>query len=154
MPTMNATTFLFCPQTHYHKPLPELTRDCYAKDVQPTVSSGNLKHLPEPLVTVILYKEFIKTAICPNPCPQQVELYWYMLEIFTDHDADKDGIIKMAEFPEMMNELIGEFSWFAAERPHSLLRRKVPPRPPRRTRGYSDKGIDASVVDLLQPEVV
>merc|ERR1719312_1474373 len=47
-----------------------------------------------------------KTAICPNPCPQQVELYWYMLEIFTDHDADKDGIIKLAEFPEMMNEFL------------------------------------------------
>merc|ERR1712033_99539 len=35
-----------------------------------------------------------------------VELYWYMLEIFTDHDSDMDGIIKMAEFPAMMNELL------------------------------------------------
>merc|ERR1712107_872387 len=32
--------------------------------------------------------------------------YWYMLEIFTDHDNDKDGIIKMAEFPAMMNEFL------------------------------------------------
>ena len=35
-----------------------------------------------------------------------MELYWYMLEIFTDHDADKDGIIKMAEFPSMMKEFL------------------------------------------------
>ena len=33
-------------------------------------------------------------------------MYWYMLEIFTDHDADKDGIIKMAEFPSMMKEFL------------------------------------------------
>ena len=29
-----------------------------------------------------------------------------MLEIFTDHDLDKDGIIKMSEFPAMMNEFL------------------------------------------------
>merc|ERR1711951_239855 len=29
---------------------------------------------------------------------EAVELYWYMLEIFTDHDTDKDGIVKMEEF--------------------------------------------------------
>ena len=29
-----------------------------------------------------------------------------MLEIFTDHDLDKDGIIKMSEFPTMMNEFL------------------------------------------------
>ena len=29
-------------------------------------------------------------------------MHWYMLEIFTDHDTDKDGIIKLAEFNAMM----------------------------------------------------
>merc|ERR1712107_78010 len=29
----------------------------------------------------------------------------FMLEIFTDHDFDKDGVIKMSEFPAMMNQL-------------------------------------------------
>merc|ERR1712055_812759 len=38
--------------------------------------------------------------------PEHVELYWYMLEIFTDHDTDKDGIIKQSEFPAMMNEFL------------------------------------------------
>ena len=29
-------------------------------------------------------------------------MHLYMLEIFTDHDTDKDGIIKLAEFNAMM----------------------------------------------------
>merc|ERR1711989_299369 len=37
---------------------------------------------------------------------EAIELYWYMLEIFTDHDADKDGIIKLAEFNAMMKEFL------------------------------------------------
>merc|ERR1712115_798 len=40
------------------------------------------------------YKTFIKAALDKVAGPQHVELYWYMLEIFTDHDTDKDGIIK------------------------------------------------------------
>merc|ERR1712107_444555 len=47
---------------------------------------------------VITFDEWLKFC--------QVELYWYMLEILTDHDADKDGIIKLSEFPEMMNEFL------------------------------------------------
>merc|ERR1712035_183976 len=35
-----------------------------------------------------------------------VELYWYMLEIFTEQDGDKDGIVKLAEFPSMMNQVL------------------------------------------------
>merc|ERR1712098_469278 len=35
-----------------------------------------------------------------------VELYWYMLEIFTEQDGDKDGIVKHAEFPSMMNQVL------------------------------------------------
>ena len=31
------------------------------------------------------------------------QLYWYMLEIFTRHDSDKDGI---TEFPVMMNRFL------------------------------------------------
>merc|ERR1719309_950749 len=42
-----------------------------------------------------------------NPSSAEaVELYWYMLEIFTDHDADKDGIIKLEEFSAMMKECL------------------------------------------------
>merc|ERR1712211_168392 len=52
------------------------------------------------------YKKFIKAAIDNSSGSEAVELYWYMLVIFTDHDADKDGIIKMAEFPSMMKEFL------------------------------------------------
>ena len=52
------------------------------------------------------YKTFIKAALDKVAGPQHVELYWYMLEIFTDHDTDKDGIIKQAEFTEMMNQFL------------------------------------------------
>ena len=52
------------------------------------------------------YKTFIKAALGKVAGPQHVELYWYMLEIFTDHDTDKDGIIKKTEFSEMMNQFL------------------------------------------------
>merc|ERR1712243_491656 len=64
---------------------------------------------PHPIIdhgSVDQYKIFIKAAMASSTCPEHVELYWYMLEIFTDHDSDKDGIIKMAEFPAMMNEFL------------------------------------------------
>merc|ERR1712098_584455 len=64
---------------------------------------------PHPIIdhgSVDDYKKFIKTAINKTDSAEAVELYWYMLEIFTDHDSDKDGIIKMAEFPAMMNEFL------------------------------------------------
>merc|ERR1711915_218352 len=64
---------------------------------------------PHPIIdhgSVDEYKKFIKAAIDNSSGADAVELYWYMLEIFTDHDADKDGIIKMAEFPSMMKEFL------------------------------------------------
>merc|ERR1712221_30669 len=64
---------------------------------------------PHPIIdqgTVDEYKKFIQTAINKSDSTEAVELYWYMLETFTDHDADKDGIIKMAEFPSMMKEFL------------------------------------------------
>ena len=52
------------------------------------------------------YKAFIKAALAKVAGPQHVELYWYMLEIFTDHDTDQDGIIEKTEFPAMMNQFL------------------------------------------------
>merc|ERR1712234_65270 len=52
------------------------------------------------------YKKFIKTAIETPESAEAVELYWYMLEIFTEQDGDKDGIVKLAEFPSMMNQVL------------------------------------------------
>merc|ERR1712138_373121 len=65
-------------------------------DLNPIIDHGSVDE----------YKKFIKAAMASPTCPEHVELYWYILEIFTDHDSDKDGIIKMAEFPAMMNEFL------------------------------------------------
>merc|ERR1711874_228174 len=86
-----------------------ITFDEWLKFCQEHIAAKTATMDPHPIIdhgSVDQYKEFIKTAICPNPCPPQVELYWYMLEIFTDHDSDKDGIIKLAEFPAMMEEFL------------------------------------------------
>ena len=37
-----------------------------------------------------------------NSSAEAVEMHLYMLEIFTDHDTDKDVIIKLVEFNAMM----------------------------------------------------
>merc|ERR1712145_33724 len=64
---------------------------------------------PHPIIdqgSVEEYKKFIQTAINKSESAEATELYWYMLEIFTDHDGDKDGIVKLAEFPSMMNQVL------------------------------------------------
>merc|ERR1712112_522581 len=52
------------------------------------------------------YKTFIKTAIDNSSSAEAVELYWYMLEIFTENDSEKTGFIKNDTFPSMMHEFL------------------------------------------------
>merc|ERR1712033_28283 len=52
------------------------------------------------------YRKFISAAIGNSSSSEAVELYWYMLQIFTEQDGDKDGIVKLAEFPSMMNQVL------------------------------------------------
>merc|ERR1711990_60648 len=64
---------------------------------------------PHPMIDtadVAQYKAFIKAAVSKVAGPEHVELYWYMLEIFTEHDTDKDGFVMKAEFPAMMKEFL------------------------------------------------
>merc|ERR1712025_1043810 len=64
---------------------------------------------PHPIIdqgSVEEYKKFIEAAINKSDGTEAIELYWYMLEIFTEHDADKDGIVKMDEFSAMMKECL------------------------------------------------
>merc|ERR1711915_62959 len=64
---------------------------------------------PHPIIdqgSVDQFQTFIKAAVETPSSAEGVELYWYMLEMFTDHDSDKDGIIKLAEFPAMMKEFL------------------------------------------------
>merc|ERR1712112_615818 len=64
---------------------------------------------PHPIIdqgSVDQFKNFIKAGMASPNSPEHLELYWYMLEIFTDHDPTREGIVKMSEFPAMMNELL------------------------------------------------
>merc|ERR1711973_547230 len=58
------------------------------------------------VITFDEWLKFCREHIDNSSSAEALELYWYMLEIITDHDADKDGIIKMAEFPSMMKEFL------------------------------------------------
>merc|ERR1711915_523136 len=86
-----------------------ITFDEWLKFCQEHIASKTATMDPHPIIdqgSVDEYKKFIKVAICPTPCPSQVELYWYMLEIFTEHDAEKVGFVKIATFPSMMHEFL------------------------------------------------
>merc|ERR1711945_50860 len=86
-----------------------ITFDEWLKFCREHIASKTATMDPHPIIdqgTVDEYKNFIKEAVNNPSSAEAVELYWYMLEIFTDHDADKDGIIKMAEFPSMMKEFL------------------------------------------------
>merc|ERR1712098_962060 len=64
---------------------------------------------PHPIIdqgSVDEYKKFIETAINKADSTEAVELYWYMLEIFTEHDLQKEGFIKMENFSTMMHEFL------------------------------------------------
>jgi len=52
------------------------------------------------------YKAFIKKAVTNVTGPENVELYWFMLELFTDHDTTKCGRVNISQFPAMMSELV------------------------------------------------
>merc|ERR1712243_154264 len=52
------------------------------------------------------YKKFIETAINKTESTEAVELHWYMLEIFTEHDLQKEGFVKMDNFSSMMHEFL------------------------------------------------
>merc|ERR1712189_100536 len=71
--------------------------------------------LPRPppwILTPSLTKEVLTSTrnssrkLLPTLAARKQLSYWYMLEIFTDHDADKDGIVKMDEFSAMMKECL------------------------------------------------
>merc|ERR1712131_114046 len=64
---------------------------------------------PHPIIdqgTVDEYKKFIQTAINKSDSTEAVELYWYMLEIFTEHDQEKTGFVKIDTFPSMMHSFL------------------------------------------------
>merc|ERR1711955_101647 len=94
-----------------------ITFDEWLKFSREHIASKTATMDPHPIIdqgSVDEYKKFIKAAIEDSNSAESLELYWYMLEIFTEHDTDKDGIIKLAEFPAMMKEFL------ATPKKHSL----------------------------------
>merc|ERR1711868_314031 len=64
---------------------------------------------PHPIIdhgTVEQYKTFIKAAVTNVGGPENTELYWFMLELFTDHDTTKCGQVSLSNFTPMMTELV------------------------------------------------
>merc|ERR1712098_383533 len=64
---------------------------------------------PHPIIdhgSVDEYKKFIETAINKSDSAEALELYWYMVEIFTEHDLQKEGFVKIANFSSMMHEFL------------------------------------------------
>merc|ERR1712111_75378 len=52
------------------------------------------------------YKKFIEAAINIPFGTEAIELCWYMLEIFTEHDLEKTGFVKLETFPSMMDKFL------------------------------------------------
>merc|ERR1712098_466107 len=64
---------------------------------------------PHPIIdhgSVDEYKKFIETAINKSDSAEALELYWYMVEIFTEHDLQKEGFVNIANFSSMMHEFL------------------------------------------------
>merc|ERR1712189_103396 len=86
-----------------------ITFDEWLKFCREHIAAKTATMDPHPIIdqgSVEEYKKFIKEASTNPSSAEAIELYWYMLEIFTDHDTDKDGIIKMENFASMMHEFL------------------------------------------------
>merc|ERR1711994_648022 len=86
-----------------------ITFDEWLKFCREHIASKTATMDPHPIIdqgTVDEYKKFIDTAINKSDGTEAVELYWYMLEIFTEHDLEKTGFVKLETFSSMMHELL------------------------------------------------
>merc|ERR1712215_415748 len=61
----------------------------------PILDHGNLEE----------FKAFVKAALIVGN-PENTELYWFLLELFTEADLDKDGIVMLTEFSEMLDRAL------------------------------------------------
>jgi len=64
-------------------------------DPHPVLDHGNLEQ----------FVEFIKTAVKPGTA-EHTELYWFLLELFTESDSNQNGLVTVSDFPAMMDKLV------------------------------------------------
>ena len=86
-----------------------ITFDEWLKFCQEHIAAKTATMDPHPIIdagSVEQYKTFVKAAMASATSPEHVELYWFMLELFTEHDRTMEGVVKMAEFPSMMSQLL------------------------------------------------
>merc|ERR1712029_984133 len=87
-----------------------ITFDEWLKFCREHIAAKTATMDPHPIIdqgSVDEYKKFIDTAINKSEeGTEAVELYWYMLEIFTEHDMEKTGFVKLETFPSMMHEFL------------------------------------------------
>merc|ERR1719318_990584 len=51
------------------------------------------------------FLEFVKAALVPGST-ENTELYRFLVELFAEHDVDKDGVITIKAFPLMISEVL------------------------------------------------
>ena len=86
-----------------------ITFDEWLKFCREHIAAKTATMDPHPIIdqgTVDEYKKFIQTATNKSDSTEAVELYWYMLEIFTEHDQEKTGFVKIDTFPSMMHSFL------------------------------------------------
>merc|ERR1711972_539909 len=78
-----------------------ITFDEWLKFCREHIAAKTATMDPHPIIdqgSVEEYKKFIQTAINKSESAEATELYWYMLEIFTDHDVEKT-VHQKRDFP-------------------------------------------------------
>merc|ERR1739849_60000 len=86
-----------------------ITFDEWLKFCREHIAAKTATMDPHPIIdqgSVEEYKKFIQTAINKSESAEAVELYWYMVEMFTEHDLQKEGFVKMENFASMMHEFL------------------------------------------------
>merc|ERR1712058_133119 len=86
-----------------------ITFDEWLKFTREHIAAKTATLDPHPIIdqgSVDEYKKFIETAINKSDSAEALELYWYMVEIFTEHDLQKEGFVKMENFSTMMHEFL------------------------------------------------
>merc|ERR1711970_1597921 len=62
------------------------------------------------------FKTFLKAAV-ELGTSERTELYWHLVELFTESDVNKEGIVTASVFPELMDNLMTTVKKFAATHP-------------------------------------
>merc|ERR1712113_95510 len=86
-----------------------ITFDEWLKFCREHIAAKTATMDPHPIIdqgSVEECKKFIATAINKSDSTEAVELYWYMVEMFTEHDQQKVGSVKMENFASMMHEFL------------------------------------------------